>query len=381
MPAAAFVGFPGLDPTASLTVVKQREDIKSAFGALTWNATSRLRFNVGVRYSSVLKKADRSVIIGRVPSALAPGFDGEVPTPQNVVPDPLPAQGALGAFLNAPLGNFLQPKLTTNRLLPSASIQYKITPDLMTYVSYARGFKAGGFAVGSRDEFQPEKVDDYEAGVKATWLERRLTTDITVFRGDYDNLQTATIVQSAAGIPSSTIGNVGRSRSQGVEGDIRFVPSRGLTIAASIAYLHARYLKYPNAPCPAIGGTGCTQDLAGKVHAFAPEVTLGGSVDYLIPINDRLNLKLGASLQYSSKYFLADSLDLLLKEGPYAKVDLRAGIAGLDGRWDLSVIARNVTDRATAATLQNTIPTTSGSHAGVTDPPRTVVLQLAIHWP
>jgi len=61
----------------------------------------------------------------------------------------------------------------------------------MGYLSYARGFKAGGFngtdttGVKSNLAFQPEYVNDFEAGLKTTWLDRRVLLDLNAFLMKY----------------------------------------------------------------------------------------------------------------------------------------------------------------------------------------------------
>src|SRR4030095_13660596 len=75
---------------------------------------------------------------------------------------------------------------------PKATLRYKPNDDLMTYLSYSRGFRSGGFnqtGVGSTvpaipgidDLFDEETADTFEAGVKAQFADHRVGTSASVF--------------------------------------------------------------------------------------------------------------------------------------------------------------------------------------------------------
>jgi iron complex outermembrane receptor protein len=80
---------------------------------------------------------------------------------------------------------------------PRASLQYKFTPDLMTYFTYSQGFKAGVVsgqlppppAPGQSypQPADPEKISAYEVGMKAT--SDRYSVDLAAFYYDYKDLQ------------------------------------------------------------------------------------------------------------------------------------------------------------------------------------------------
>ncbi|WP_447414894.1 TonB-dependent receptor domain-containing protein, partial [Clostridium perfringens] len=56
------------------------------------------------------------------------------------------------------------------------ALDYSFTPDILTYVSYNRGFKSDGFNSNSIavSPFLPETHDAYEVGLKSTILNRRV---------------------------------------------------------------------------------------------------------------------------------------------------------------------------------------------------------------
>jgi len=49
---------------------------------------------------------------------------------------------------------------------PSATLDYKLTPDVFVYATFTEGFKSGGFNVGiPQAPYQPEKIKEYELGL------------------------------------------------------------------------------------------------------------------------------------------------------------------------------------------------------------------------
>ena len=63
----------------------------------------------------------------------------------------------------------------------------------------------------------------------------------------------------------------------------------------------------------------------------------------------------------------------------FTKVNLRASLGRGDGRWEVALVGRNVTDERTAA-FKNTIPSGFFSVAAFTEPPATVTLQARIRF-
>lgn len=89
------------------------------------------------------------------------------------------------------------PNLTTSPsksfsdLQPRVILTKRWTDDVMTYASYSRGFRSGGFngpAIGS-PAFKEETLDNFEVGFKSTWMDNRLLVNGSFFYGLDDNFQ------------------------------------------------------------------------------------------------------------------------------------------------------------------------------------------------
>ncbi len=298
----------------------------------------------------------------------------------------------------------------TDELLPSANLQYDFNDDTMVYISYSEGFKSGGFTgaddgmpdnlgqqvepnVGAfawpcetgqdwRDcydetnpsddfEFEDEEVVAWEIGGKHTLLEGAMNLNWAAFYTEYDNLQTSIFKGLGFGVTNAAEVTV-----QGIEFDLLWLAAEGLQIGLNGAWLDAEYDSYADAPCSAVqldadplcgqpGGT-TNNDLQGENTTFAPEYTAAAFFQYDTPISDSMEFFAGGEVNYSDEYDTQGDLDPEDRVDSYTKVNLRFGIRGGDGAWEVMVYGRNITDEEVAA-YGFDVPVLAGSHADMYD--------------
>ena len=371
-----------LAPNASVSQnvnYAQKTENWSAFGSVTLNLSDAFSVDFGLRYTRVVKTIDRSYQIGQsgdpysMPGAFTPYADPIIQ-----------AVGAV-AFRGAP-GNFPDPRKTDDDLLPSIKLTYDINPDVMTYLSYSDGFKAGGFAQApALNVLEPETVKAYEAGVKATLMGGNLFTTLAIFRSDYKNLQEATQT-TVNGVVFQTQANAAATRAQGVELSFNAKISPGLSFFGDVAYVSSKYRDFDSSPCTVLGTIGldsnCVngiQDVSGKRRGYAPK--WGGNIglSYSTPIGDALELKIDPSMYFSSHYFQSATADPLLSQPGYAKFDLRVAVGADDGRWEVAVIGKNLTDKKTASFRQG-MGTSPGTTQLYPERPLSVAFQASVKF-
>jgi iron complex outermembrane recepter protein len=199
------------------------------------------------------------------------------------------------------------PTSTAGSFTPKAGLQYQWTPQLMTYLSYGKGFQAGGYSLRATSAgaaniaFGPEKVTAYEAGVKADWFDHRLRTNLTIFKNDVQGLQ-LTVFDPA--LEASTIENAGSATTKGVEAEIAVKPINSLTLSGTAGYLQAVYTNFPNASgCPA----ACF-NAAGETLPYAPKWTADGRATWTVPLHLPGPLSISGDVQYTSPSW-GDALD------------------------------------------------------------------------
>ena len=127
---------------------------------------------------------------------------------------------------------------------------FKITPDVLFYVKTSKGFRGGALQVRAPDfpPARPETATDYEIGLKSDWFEHRLRANIALYQTDYSNKQETAIV-ILSGVQSTPIVNAASARIRGFEGEFTAVPMKGLTLTATVDYLHGVYQKFGTANC------------------------------------------------------------------------------------------------------------------------------------
>ncbi len=356
-------------PIAARNGQRYRDNNYSTFASTTIRPLDKLRVNLGIRYTSVDKEAHRADSYG----AATNGDFGAV-TPFD------PATSAVfAAILGSNRGDFPDPTRTDHRLLPSAGVQYDVTPGIMAYGTFSQGFKAGGFsAANTISVFGPEKVNAYEIGLKSSLFERRVTLNIDVFRSDYKDLQETTITFTP--LPVSAVANAARSRAQGIELSAMAQASTNLRFTTDLAYLDSKYRAYSNGVCTmaqtAASPTGCVQDMSGKRRPYSSKFSGNVGADLTVPVGDN-EVHLAPLLHFTSAFFTTATADPLLAQSGFAKLDARISYGPSDQRWEIAVIGKNLTDKATAA-YRNPLTAGNGSVYALPDPSRLIAVQLTI---
>lgn len=212
--------------------------------------------------------------------------------------------------------------------LPKVVLDYKWSPDLMTYISYAKGFKGGGFNIYSstvtETVYKPEYSSNYEVGLKFSWLDNRIGINLAVFHIDWEDQQ----LYQSIGPSNMIITNAGESTSQGFEIELVARPVTGLELTAGIGVTDVTFDEFKKA----IYDTDTTSatygqkigetDMSGKSNAYIPEYTynLGAQYRWMSGFFSRIEL------QGVGDYYF--SLDNSKKQEAYTLVNARAGYEG-----------------------------------------------------
>lgn len=131
---------------------------------------------------------------------------------------------------------------TFRKFTPRVGVNYKAADDVLLYASYARGFKQGGFngrplvSQAEVTQYAPEELTTYEAGIKAQWLDRALTTNVAVFHSIYKDIQ-LTVNQT----PTNFVANAASGKINGVEFEAIMRPAPWLTFNTGVGYLDTKY--------------------------------------------------------------------------------------------------------------------------------------------
>ena len=125
---------------------------------------------------------------------------------------------------------------------PQFAAAYRVRPQAMTYASVSRGYKAGGFnptSPAGSEAYGEEYTWHVEAGLKSLWAGGRVSTNLSVFHIDWDELQ---LNLPDLAVPGQFyIANVGGARSRGVELELQARPHAGVDLFGAFGYTSARF--------------------------------------------------------------------------------------------------------------------------------------------
>jgi iron complex outermembrane recepter protein len=148
-----------------------------------------------------------------------------------------------------PLAPETHPGESFNKLTYKVVVDHKFAQDMMGFVSFSRGYKAGTFNVlplGSAPT-RPEVVQAYEIGMKSEFFDRHLRLNFAVYQNDVTNPQVQ-VIETVGGIGAVSLVNADKLRSKGVELSGTALLSSGFTLRFAADYLDSKYLSYMNAP-------------------------------------------------------------------------------------------------------------------------------------
>jgi outer membrane receptor protein involved in Fe transport len=164
---------------------------------------------------------------------------------------------------------------------PKLTLEYFWNEDIMTYFSWSRGIKPGGFSLltlgafgldanndGIYDEveFDSERLDVWELGAKTTLLDGRMRLNGAAFFQDFKDKQVT--VQTVVGQNVGTkVDNISGSEVKGFELDVTFQATDNLLVSAGYTFLKSEYTDYTvrtrsgnDITRAQLGsGTGCTE--------------------------------------------------------------------------------------------------------------------------
>jgi iron complex outermembrane receptor protein len=307
----------------------------AAFGHANYKLTDQIGITLGARYSI----ENKDFMGGQQDlNAFAYKSSGCYPVTticQELLGFPVPGQ---------PLRYFPAGQLTENYYIftPTAGAEYHFTDELMSYFSYSKGFKSGGWTTrlsnpipsGLLAEFGPEKAETYEVGLKSEWFDNRLVANLAAFYTEYDGIQ----LNVEEGV-SPTYKNAGNADILGTELETHALLGDGLSLNGAFGYLDAYYTS------TLIGTESPTTALPlGTKLPKTPKFKVSLSPEYDIPIATDSVLRFLGTWTHTTSMF-NDSLNTPLLRRPTTDVfDASVQYDAPDDRYEVIVGGTNITN-------------------------------------
>lgn len=247
--------------------------------------------------------------------------------------------------------------------LPKISLKYECTPRTFTYLSVAKGYKAGGYnvqmsadimqsrmqydvmntfkqmmpdveieepkAVKDVISYQPETSWNYELGMKSELIKDRLNTAVTFFYMDINELQITKFVKGGNG---RFLSNAGEADSYGAELSLNALLTNELTADLNYGFTQATFRNYNNDK----------EDFKGKFIPYTPQHTLSVGLNYNKILNDCWIDQFTASAQCNGAGKIYWTEANSISQPFYATVNAQVGVR--KRTVSLNIWARNLTN-------------------------------------
>lgn len=247
-------------------------------------------------------------------------------------------------------------KLDESEWSGTAKLAFRFSEQAMAYLSYARGYKAGGFNLDrerigdsrfapnpanpaaiqadTNTSFDKELVDSYEVGLKTQWLDDSLLLNAAVFYQDYEDFQLNTFT----GI-QFVVTSLPKVNSQGVDLDlVWYTPLEQLTLQGGVTYADTQIEEFG----PALAFFRPERE--DDTLSFAPEWSGNLSATFEQPIGTNLLFRANLGAKYMSEYNTGSNLDPRKMQDSYVLMNGRLGFGSANESWMIEAWAQNLTD-------------------------------------
>ena len=337
---------------------RQRDDTYAIFTNETAHLTSRLDVNIGLRYTidnKVLNSSNQNIgtsngcaTIASSPNAVLLGQQG-----LNTVCLPFESP-AFNDFNN-------HQSESTSNTSGTVKVDYRWSEQLFTYLSYAKGFKAGGFnldrvgcpndvgcpvspnglvtAITARTNtfFKPEYSDSIEAGIKNTLFDRKLLLNASLFYEKFSNFQYNTfngLVFVVDSLPTVY--------SKGLDTDFLWRPTRDLNLQGGVTIASTRFSHDDGSSTSGVLATSGFLGAPGSRLPLAPQYSAALEATYTYRLPSDYMLRFNFGTKFNSKYNTDSDEDPRKVQGSYFVSDGRIVFGPQNGRYDVELWAENL---------------------------------------
>jgi iron complex outermembrane receptor protein len=248
----------------------------------------------------------------------------------------------------------------------------------MTYISYSRGFKAGGInldrsagggvannpaitpgATPLNPVYQPEFIDGFEAGLKSEYFDQRVRTNVALFYDRITDLQVAQFL----GLNYQVV-NVPTAQVAGAELESTARLNDDLTLNGALTLL-------PEA------NFGSSPLIAENLHnrRFSQAAREAGNIgiDLNHPVSDHYALIGNITEQVTSRVYIDTVTNT--SQGVVPLLNANFGVKSLDHGWTLEAWCLNCTDKRYLSTAFGG-PLQTGTELAFISPPLTFGVRL-----
>lgn len=279
-------------------------------------------------------------------------------------------QAAPGANVGTPAFDATR-EFNDDAAIGKFSAKYEFTPDLMVYGSWAHGYK--GQAVDadiylSQEGFDAspvaaEKSDAWEAGLRSSFLERRVIFNVTYYDTVFSGYQTASTGVDGSGSP--VLRSAGKLYTSGVETELSVRPLAGLTLSAHAEFSDAEFGDL---------FVTSTSNLQGGTPLNAPEEKYGFTASYDLDVG-AWGASIAGNYSHISETLFTNLADATNPNSPwlrpaYGVANLSLGIISPSEKYRATLFVKNLLDEHYVSSLRRISGSVGGAGAIAQSIPR-----------
>jgi iron complex outermembrane receptor protein len=268
-----------------------------------------------------------------------------------------------GANAGTPNWSFYK-TFSDNALLGRVTARYEFSRALMTYASFAKGYK--GQAVDA-DMFvtaagmaalpaAPETSTSFEAGVKSQWFNRKLTVNITGYKTTFDGYQTSSSGTDGSGAP--VLRSAGKLYTKGVEGEVTLRPTPALRLSGNFLFSKNEFGDL---------FVSATTNIKGGTPLNAPETKWGLTGSYDLSVAD-WGVNVSSNYTWTGSTLFTNLADATNPNSIWRRPSFGVANASLtftspSDRYKLSLYVKNLFDTQYVAGLRRISGSVGGAGA------------------
>jgi iron complex outermembrane receptor protein len=287
------------------------------------------------------------------------------------------------------------------------SLQYAFTEDISSYVKYSRGWKSGQYNAGGASGqavtlADPETVDAYELGLKASLFNGLLDLSGSLFFYQYQDYQVFLSQNDFGSPPQRIVLNANDAQVYGAEFEMVARPIEGLSLNLRLGWLESEFLDFTQLQVRSIPSGSLFDppvvvpvaiDFTGNRLPNTPRFKISASVDYEWELDRFGRLKPRYDIVWTDDVFFDPSdgrgspnddneifmPDFAIGQRGYVLQNIRLTYESPGEEVEVAFWVRNLTDQ-TYKSLAFDASASAGLVGNLFGDPRTYGLTVSLNW-
>jgi iron complex outermembrane receptor protein len=254
---------------------------------------------------------------------------------------------------------------TFDQLQPKVQISYDWSDNVMTYATWSKGFRTGGFS--QTQKFENEVTTNYEVGMKASLVDGSITMNTALFHIDYANQQLSFVVLDPDDAANTLRGvlNIPETAIDGLELEIAARATDYLNLTLGVGIVNSEIVAIDNS------SPFASPAALGKASPLAPPFTFNAGVDYTYPLVGDTSLVVVTHYRRRGGYYF--DLNNTLRTGTMDFIDGKVAIES--DRWSVGLWGSNLADTRHATNVS-----ISGADLRVPNQPRSFGIEASLRF-